>query len=192
MNDVTEKLSKMLEILKEEYDAEYKSIETEYKNKFEDVKKKIEGELEEYREKRLSEAKTEADNIIKVAESKAELILRQERLKLKNLLFEKILAGLKRQLLNLPMERKKYFYQKLYLDADKIMDEDYTVVCNPNDKEMILEIVSSKVVETDESIEGGIVLRGEHVSIRNTVDSFLEENKAKIFALILEEVGELQ
>ncbi|HEW92517.1 MAG TPA: hypothetical protein ENF81_08250 [Thermotogaceae bacterium] len=192
MNDVTEKLSKMLEILKEEYDAEYKSIETEYKNKFEDVKKKIERELEEYREKRLSEAKTEADNIIKVAESKAELILRQERLKLKNLLFEKILAGLKRQLLNLPMERKKYFYQKLYLDADKIMDEDYTVVCNPNDKEMILEIVSSKVVETDESIEGGIVLRGEHVSIRNTVDSFLEENKAKIFALILEEVGELQ
>ena len=192
MNDVTEKLSKMLEILKEEYDAEYKSIETEYKNKFEDVKKKIERELEEYREKRLSKAKTEADNIIKVAESKAELILRQERLKLKNLLFEKILAELKRQLLNLPAEKKKYFYQKLYLDADKIMDEDYTVVCNPNDKEMILEIVSSKVVETDESIEGGIVLRGEHVSIRNTVDSFLEENKAKIFALILEEVGELQ
>lgn len=192
MSDVTEKLNKMLEILEREYDAEYKSIEAEYKKKFEDARRKVEKELEEYREKKLSEAKIEANNMIKVAQAKAELMLRQEKLKLKNQLLEKILNELKKQLLNLPAERKRYLYQRLYSDAAKIIDEDYIVVCNPNDKEIILEIAPSKEIETDENIEGGVVLKGKHVSVRNTIDSFIEENKAKIFALILEEVGELR
>lgn len=191
MSSIENKLNKMINLLEKDFEVEYESIKKQYDEKLEEYRKQIEKEIEEYKNKKLLDAKFESERIIKIAKSKVELKLNQENTYLKNKFLEKILKKVKEDLYNLDAKRKKFFYQKLYIEAKKLIDEEYVVLCNPGDVEIVKSFVMDHEVIGDSNIEGGILLKGEKVNIRNTIDSYIDEIKGEIFTLVLEEVGDL-
>ncbi|WGS64310.1 V-type ATP synthase subunit E [Marinitoga aeolica] len=191
MNEIENKLNKMLKLLDDDLKVEYDSLKRKYDDEYNKVLKNYEQETKEISKKRLKEAKEKANHIIKLAKSKAGLQLKQEKLKLKNQLLMKILSILEEKLINLEPKKKKYFYEKLYNDAIKIINEDFVVLCNPKDIDIVKSFVSEHKIETDENIKGGIILKGKNLIIRNTIDSYIQENKNKIFGFVLEEVGDI-
>ncbi|AEX85004.1 hypothetical protein XO10_02880 [Marinitoga sp. 1135] len=191
MSSIENKLNKMINLLEKDFEVEYESMKEQYDEKLEEYKKQIKKEIEEYKNKRLSDVKFESERIIKIAKSKVELKLNQENTYLKNKFLERILEKVKEDLYNLDAKRKKFFYQKLYIEAKNLIDEEYVVLCNPDDIEIVKSFVMDHEVIGDSNIEGGVLLKGEKVNIRNTIDSYIEEIKGEIFTLVLEEVGDL-
>ncbi|KLO22267.1 V-type ATP synthase subunit E family protein [Marinitoga sp. 1155] len=191
MNDTELKLKNMLELLEKDYEVEYKSLKKQYDDEFEKLKKSFEEDIEKYSQRKLKEANDKAKHILKLAKSKAELRIKEEKLKLKNNLLKKVLDEIENKMLNLENERKKYFYQKLYFDAVKLVNDDYIILCNPGDVEIIKTFVSDCKIESDNEIKGGIILKSKNVSIKNTIESYIRENKNMIFRLVLEEVGDI-
>jgi vacuolar-type H+-ATPase subunit E/Vma4 len=191
MNEIENKLNKMLKLLDDDFKVEYESLKRKYDEEYNKILESFEKETKQISEKKLKEAKDKANHIIKLAKSKAEIHVKQEKLKLKNQLLMKILSNLEEKLINLEPKKKKYFYEKLYNDAIKIINEDFVVLCNPNDIGIVKSFVTDHKIETDENIKGGIVLKGKNLIIRNTIESYIQENKNKIFAFVLEEVGDI-
>jgi len=191
MNEIEDKLESMLELLDKKFEQKCDELKISYNKKLEEVQKRIEEDINNYRDKKLKEAKEEADLTVKVSQSKAKLKIKQERLKLKNQLLESLLQLIKKDLVTLDPDNKKYFYQKLYVDATKLIHNDYEVLCNKNDYETVKSIVLDHKVKTSKEIEGGILLKSNNTIINNSIDSYVEQNKTKIFSLILEEVGDI-
>ncbi|MDN5345635.1 hypothetical protein X927_02225 [Petrotoga mexicana DSM 14811] len=191
MNEIEDKLESMLELLDKKFEQKCDELKISYNKKLEEVQKRIEEDINNYRDKKLKEAKEEADLTVKVSQSKAKLKIKQERLKLKNQLLESLLQLIKKDLVTLDPDNKKYFYQKLYIDATKLIHNDYEVLCNKNDYETVKSIVLDHNVKTSKEIEGGILLKSNNTIINNSIDSYVEQNKTKIFSLILEEVGDI-
>jgi len=191
MNEIEDKLESMLELLDKKFEQKCDELKISYNKKLEEVQKRIEEDINNYRDKKLKEAKEEADLTVKVSQSKAKLKIKQERLKLKNQLLESLLQLIKKDLVTLDPDNKKYFYQKLYIDATKLIHNDYEVLCNKNDYETVKSIVLDHKVKTSKEIEGGILLKSNNTIINNSIDSYVEQNKTKIFSLILEEVGDI-
>ncbi|MGY4687169.1 hypothetical protein X928_06185 [Petrotoga miotherma DSM 10691] len=191
MNEIEDKLESMLELLDKKFEQKCDELKISYNKKLEEVQKRIEEDINNYRDKKLKEAKEEADLTEKVSQSKAKLKIKQERLKLKNQLLESLLQLIKKDLVTLDPDNKKYFYQKLYIDATKLIHNDYEVLCNKNDYETVKSIVLDHKVKTSKEIEGGILLKSNNTIINNSIDSYVEQNKTKIFSLILEEVGDI-
>lgn len=191
MNEIEDKLESMLQLLDKKFEQKCDELKISYDKKLEEVRKRIEEDINNYRDKKLKEAKEEADLTLKVSQSKAKLKIKQERLRLKNQLLESLLQLIKKDLVNLDPDNKKYFYQKLYIDATKLIHNDYEVLCNKNDYETVKSIVLDHNVKTSKEIEGGILLKSNNTIINNSIDSYIEQNKTKIFSLILEEVGDI-
>jgi len=191
MNEIEDKLESMLQLLDKKFEQKCDELKISYDKKLQEVQKRIEEDINNYRDKKLKEAKEEADITLKVSQSKAKLRIKQERLRLKNQLLESLLQLIKKDLVTLDPDNKKYFYQKLYIDATKLIHNDYEVLCNKNDYETVKSIVLDHNVKTSEEIEGGILLKSNNTIINNSIDSYIEQNKTKIFSLILEEVGDI-
>lgn len=191
MNEIEDKLESMLQLLDKKFEQKCDELKISYDKKLQEVQKRIEEDINNYRDKKLKEAKEEADITLKVSQSKAKLRIKQERLRLKNQLLESLLQLIKKDLVNLDPDNKKYFYQKLYIDATKLIHNDYEVLCNKNDYETVKSIVLDHNVKTSKEIEGGILLKSNNTIINNSIDSYVEQNKTKIFSLILEEVGDI-
>ncbi|PNR92576.1 V-type ATP synthase subunit E family protein [Petrotoga sp. 9PWA.NaAc.5.4] len=191
MNEINDKLENMLKLLDNKFKEEYQKLESYYQQKLEEAQKNIEEEIKNYEKQKIEEARQKAENIIKTAQAKYDLRIRQERSKRKNDLIEDILELIKNELLNLEPSKKKLFYQKLYLSAENLVEENFTVLCNKNDYEIVKSIVLDHNVQVEENIEGGIILQSRHFSINNTISSYFEENKNEIVRLVLEEVGDI-
>jgi len=192
MNDTETKINKMLELLEDNYKTEYESLKSDYDSELKEKKAEIKKEIEKYDNRRTNETKQKVQKILKLAKAKSELNLKQKKLQLMDKLLNNILNNIKDKLANLEPEKKKYFYQKLYREATKLTDEEFTVLCNSNDEEIIKSIVSDHEIKTDDQIKGGIVLKSKNVNIKNTIDSYIMENKNKIFSLVLEEIGDVE
>ncbi|SHE66059.1 V/A-type H+-transporting ATPase subunit E [Marinitoga hydrogenitolerans DSM 16785] len=191
MNEMENKLDKMIRLLDKDFEIEFISIKKKYEDEYKNIEEKIKKEIDNYEKIKLKEAHEKQEQILKLAEAKAELKLKQENLILKNQLLSKILELLKSKLIDLDPERKKLFYQKLYREAVKLIDEDYIVLCNEKDYNIINSFIKDHKIEIDNTIKGGIILKGKYLNIKNTIDSFIEENKNWIFSLVLKEVGEI-
>jgi V/A-type H+-transporting ATPase subunit E len=185
------KLNAMLALIKKEKDSLFKELQDEYKSKIDKYEKSFNLELDDIRNKKIGEAKIKAKNLINAAKTKADFILKQEKLKNRNEFISFFFEALKKALINLNPKDKSYLYRKLYREASKMIDENFVVVCNPNDKDIVESIVKDAKIETDKSIEGGILLKSGDLKIWNTIDSYIEENKSEILALLTKEVGEL-
>jgi vacuolar-type H+-ATPase subunit E/Vma4 len=181
----------MLALIKKEKDSFFKELQTEYKSKIAEYEKNFNLELENIRNKKIEEAQIKAKNIINAAKTKAEFILKQEKLKNRNEFISSFFKSLKQALINLNPKDKTYLYRKLYHEASKMIDGDFIVFCNPKDKEIVKSIVKDAKIKTDKSIEGGILLQSGDLKVWNTIDSYIEENKSEILALLTKEVGEL-
>lgn len=192
MNDTETKINKMLELLEDNYKTEYESLKSDYDSELKEKKAEIKKEIEKYDNRRTNETKQKVQKILKLAKAKSELNLKQKKLQLMDKLLNNILNNIKDKLANLEPEKKKYFYQKLYREATKLTNEEFTVLCNSNDEEIIKSIVSDHEIKTDDQIKGGIVLKSKNVNIKNTIDSYIMENKNKIFSLVLEEIGDVE
>lgn len=192
MNDTETKINKMLELLENNYQTEYESLKSDYDSELKEKKAEIKKEIEKYDNRRTNETKQKVQKILKLAKAKSELNLKQKKLQLMDKLLNNILNDIREKLANLDSEKKKYFYQKLYREATKLTDEDFTVLCNSNDEEIVKSIVSDHEIKTDDQIKGGIVLKSKNVNIKNTIDSYIMENKNKIFSLVLEEIGDVE
>lgn len=191
MSDLNEKLDSMIKLLENKFAEKYQQLEFSYQEKFREAKKKIEEEIKNYENQKMESIDKKAKNILDTAKSKAELKLRQEKAMRKNHLIEDILDLIKKQLANLDPQKKKIFYQKLFLNARNLMEEDFIVLCNEKDYDIVKSIVQDHKVEIDKNIEGGIILKGQHFSVNNTLSSYFDENKNEIVKLVLEEVGDI-
>lgn len=191
MNEIESKLNKMLKLLDDDFKVEYDFLKRKYEEEYNKILDEYKEEIKKIREKKLQAAYKKANHIIKLAQSKAEINLNQEKLKLKNQLLTKILDELEKKLINLEPKKKKYFYEKLYNDAIKIIDEDFIVLCNSKDVDIIKSFVNDHSIEINDNIKGGIILKGKHLTIRNTIDSYIQENKNIVFGFVLEEVGDI-
>ncbi|GAB6190105.1 hypothetical protein JCM30566_18480 [Marinitoga arctica] len=188
MNEVENKLNKMLKLLEKNFEIEFNSIKKKYEDEYKKYEEKIKKEISEYEKEKIKEAEKKKEEVLKLSKSKAELKLNQRKLILKNKLLNNVLERLKNKLLNLDLERKKLFYQKLYREASKLINEEYIVLCNEKDYNLIKSFIKDHKIEIDNAIEGGIILKGEYLSVKNTIDSFIEENKNLIYSLVLKEV----
>ncbi|WP_129409776.1 V-type ATP synthase subunit E family protein [Marinitoga lauensis] len=191
MNEIENKLEKMLKLLEEDFKVEYDSLKRKYEEEYNKVVESYEEEIKKISNKKIKEANEKANHIVKLAKSKSELQLKQEKLKLKNDLLMKILANLEEKLIDLEPKKKKYFYEKLYNDAVKIIDEDFIVLCNSKDVDIVKSFITDHQIKADDTIKGGIILKGKNLIIRNTIESYIQENKNKIFGFVLEEVGDI-
>jgi vacuolar-type H+-ATPase subunit E/Vma4 len=191
MADIDEKLESMLSLIKREKDENFKELQDDYKSKLKEYEEKVSKELEKIREEKLNEAKAKAENIIEVAKTKADFILKQENVKNRNEFITSFFNKLKEEMFHLDSKDKLYLYRKLYRDASKMTDDEFVVLCNPKDVEIVKSIAKDAKVKPDSNIEGGIILQSGELKVWNTLDSYLQEKKSEILNLLAKEVGEL-
>ncbi len=193
MNDdnMDKKLQTMIGLINQEKNAMFQELQEDYKSKVSDYENRINEEIKNLREQELEKANKKAQNIINIAKTKAEFILKKERLKSKNAFISNFFEALKEALSDLNEKDKTYLYRKLYREAKEMIGDNFVVFCNPKDKKIVKTIVKDAKIETDEKIQGGILLKSGDLRIYNTLDSFIQENKSKILDLLAKEVGEL-
>ncbi|ACB09449.1 MAG TPA: ATPase [Thermotoga sp.] len=192
MNEIETKLENLYSVFEQRLREIREELKEKYDRLIEEEKKHIEKELKEYEETLMRKAELERKQMIDRKTSQITSELRKEKLLYKKKLISRVFSSLRERLLNLPIEEKKILYRKLYNDALRLIEsEDFVIVCNPEDAEIVSEIAGDKRVETSSEVTGGILLKKDRTIVRSTVDTFLEERKSEIFTFITKKAGEI-
>ncbi|ACM23095.1 V-type ATP synthase subunit E [Thermotoga neapolitana] len=191
-NDIEAKLETFFAVFRKRLEEKKEELRKKYEQLLNAEKERIEKEIVEFETSTMKKAEMEAKRMIDKEISKLTAELRREKIIYKNKLITEILSRLKEKLMNLPPERKKLLYKKLYEEARRVApDENFTVYCNPNDLGIVSEIVGGEKIVSDPNVREGILLKKDRMLVRSTIDTFLEDRKEAIYDIIVKKVGEI-
>ena len=145
-------------------------------------------EANDRKEKILEKAALEAAMMKERVISSAELKIRDEKLVVKHAVLDKVFQASKEELLNL--DDKGYFNIVKNL-LKEITYSNKAVLNVPKGKRIVLDSLESniKIVE-DESIESGFMIFDEDIIYNYKFDSFVDEIREEVEALIVQKLFE--
>ncbi len=178
-------MSNLAALLEKEAGAEIEGIISEAKKTASELIAKAEEEAKSIIALKERNLKSQREAELVRAKSSAQLEASSMRLKARNGGVEAVFDNAKKTLSQLTKSEKyKAIFNSLYQEAANVVGEVAEVIVNPND----VPLVSDKDVKiiTDESLTGGIKLKGQgsSVVVENSLFSRLEAIKEDLASLV--------
>ncbi len=187
-------VDKIISRINEDVEIKIKKIQKDTREKIEKIRNEEYAKWEREKKKLELEGKREVESIKRLIISKAQLEGRRELLAAREELMENIIERIKLNAKNAP--RYSEYIRSSIEDAKNVLGEEFTIVCIPEDKDMVEKFVSeiapkAKVVMGAVK-HGGIMVksadgeRGVDYSIDALVERKINEIRKKIVSKLFE------
>lgn len=178
-------MSNLAALLEKEASAEIEGILSEAKQTASELIVKAEEEAKSIIALKERSLKSQRDAELVRAKSSAQLEASSLRLKAQNSGVEAVFEGAKDALAKLiDSDKYKEVFNSLYQEAAQVVGKVAVVIVNPKDSNLVPD--SNVKIETDESLSGGIKLKGEgsSVVVENSLFSRLASVKEDLASLV--------